>query len=165
MFSFAPYSQDDWKLNSSLTLNLGLRWDFRAMPYETNDHFGWWNSSSPRGGVYVADRKLQEAGILGDGSFHTYAGRRTPHDASKNVWAPRFSISRIRKTGIRSVISSQPSRSGLQIPLIARSRKPSPWYRDCWNPFCSTKSPSSAVPVGSLEVWSSIHQLCLILKI
>ncbi len=87
---FGPYIQDDWKLSSRLTLNLGLRWDFRAMPYETNDHFGWWNPSSPRGGLYVADRKLQEAGILGDGSFYTYAGRRTPHDASKHVWAPRF---------------------------------------------------------------------------
>ena len=85
-----PYIQDDWKINPRLTLNLGLRWDFRAMPYETNDHFGWWDPSNPQGGLLVADRKLQEAGILGDNSFYAYAGRRTPHDASKNVWAPRF---------------------------------------------------------------------------
>ena len=85
-----PYIQDDWKINPRLTLNLGLRWDFRAMPYETNDHFAWWDPSNPQGGLLVADRKLQEAGILGDNSFYAYAGRRTPHDASKNVWAPRF---------------------------------------------------------------------------
>ena len=60
------------------------------MPYETNDHFGWWDPSNPQGGLLVADRKLQEAGILGDNSFYAYAGGRTPHDASKNVWAPRF---------------------------------------------------------------------------
>src|SRR5262249_15273437 len=67
----APYIQDDWKVNSRLTLNLGLRWDFRAAPYETNDHFGWLNPIAPGGGMFVADKTLREKGVIGPNSFYT----------------------------------------------------------------------------------------------
>ena len=30
----APYVQDDWRVNSQLTVNLGVRWDYRSVPYE-----------------------------------------------------------------------------------------------------------------------------------
>jgi hypothetical protein len=86
----APYIQDDWKVNPRLTLNLGVRWDFRTAPYETNDHFGWLDVSNPRGGMMVADKTLVDKGIIGDGSFYRYAGRRNPADAPKKVFAPRF---------------------------------------------------------------------------
>jgi hypothetical protein len=86
----APYIQDDWKVNNRLTLNLGLRYDFRTAPYETNDHFGWRDLSNPRGGMLVADRTLVDKGVIGDGSFYKYAGRRNPADAPKKVFAPRF---------------------------------------------------------------------------
>lgn len=87
---FAPYVQDDWKVNARLTLNLGLRWDFRTTPNETNDRMGWRDLSNPRGGLLVADKTLVDKGIVGDGSYYRFAGRRNPYDASRKVFAPRF---------------------------------------------------------------------------
>jgi hypothetical protein len=31
---YAPWVQDDWRINNRLTLNLGFRWDFNLPPYE-----------------------------------------------------------------------------------------------------------------------------------
>lgn len=87
---FAPYIQDDWKVSSRLTLNLGLRWDYRTVPYETNDRMGWRDLENPRGGLLVADPTLVDRGIVGDSSYYRPAGRRNPKDASKNVFAPRL---------------------------------------------------------------------------
>jgi hypothetical protein len=87
---FAPYVQDDWKVSSRLTLNGGLRWDYRSVPYETNDRMGWRDLSNPRGGLLVADQTLVERGIVGDSSYYKSAGRRNPNDGSKNVFAPRL---------------------------------------------------------------------------
>ncbi len=86
----APYVQDDWKVSSRLTVNMGLRYDFRTIPYESNDRMGWRDLSNPRGGLLVADQKLVSSGIVGDSSYYKSAGRRNPADSPKNVFAPRL---------------------------------------------------------------------------
>jgi hypothetical protein len=86
----APYVQDDWKVTSRLTLNMGMRYDFRTVPNETNNRMGWRDLSNPRGGLVVADQKLVDEGIVGDQSYYRFAGRPNPRDASRRVLAPRF---------------------------------------------------------------------------
>jgi hypothetical protein len=45
---FAPFFQDDWKLNPKLTINLGLRWDFQGPPSEANNKMiGAFDTTSP----------------------------------------------------------------------------------------------------------------------
>lgn len=87
---FAPYFQDDWKASQRLTFNFGLRWDYRNVPYETNNRMGWRDLSNPRGGLLVADKTLVDKGVVGDSSYYRYAARRTPRDGFKLAFAPRF---------------------------------------------------------------------------
>ncbi len=100
---FAPYVQDDWKVSPRLTLNMGLRWDYRTMPYEDNDHMAWWNPDNPLGGLLVADEDLVAAGVIDDSGYYVLAGRRNPHPASKNVFVPRVGFA-YRPFGEKTVI-------------------------------------------------------------
>jgi hypothetical protein len=86
----APYIQDDWKVSQRLTLNIGVRYDFRTVPVESNDRMGWRDLSNPRGGLLVADKTLVDKGIIGDGTYYKFAGRRNPNDSPKKVFAPRL---------------------------------------------------------------------------
>jgi hypothetical protein len=70
------YAQDDWKLSSRLTLNLGLRYELNLPPVDAGNHFTVFDLSS-RQLVPVA-----AAGIPPSG-FHT----------DHNNFAPRFGVS------------------------------------------------------------------------
>jgi len=100
---FATYLQDDWKVNSRLTLNLGLRWDFRTVPFEADNKMGWLDMQNPDGGLCIADPGLLTRGIAPAGSMYRYCGRRNPADASKKVFAPRFGFA-YRPFGEKTVI-------------------------------------------------------------
>ena len=87
---FAPYVQDDWKATNRLTLNLGLRWDFRTIPYEQNNQMMWFDDANPLGGLCFADKTLLSTVAPTGNGFYRFCGRRNPVDSSKKPFAPRL---------------------------------------------------------------------------
>ena len=102
----APFVQDDWKVTPRLTLNLGLRWDYRSVPYETANKFFWLDVNNPNGGMCFADQKLLSNGVAPAGNgFFEYCGRRAPENPGLlKPFAPRIGFAYRPFGGDKTVI-------------------------------------------------------------
>lgn len=90
------YVQDDWKITSKLTLNLGLRYEFDIPRWETLNRMSYWDLDAPAP-IRVPGYDLRGVFRFVDDN------RRSPFDGDYNNFSPRlgFAYALNRKTAIR----------------------------------------------------------------
>lgn len=90
------YFQDDWKVTSKLTINLGLRYDFDVPRWETQNRQSYWdlNAQSP-----IKVTGYDTRGVI---KFNN-ADNRSPFNKDMNNWQPRvgFAYAITPKTALR----------------------------------------------------------------
>ncbi len=85
-------------------MNLGLRYDYRAAPYELHNHFFWRDVNNPKGGLCFADKTLLTNGVAPAGNgVYEYCGSNVPRPGSKTPFAPRMGFA-YRLPGDKTVI-------------------------------------------------------------
>jgi len=92
----APYAEDSWKVTPKLSINYGLRWDFRAATYERDNHFFWLDTKNANGGLCYADPQLSKDGVAPGGDSNSgpvlrYCGK-VPRSGQKTPFAPRLGV-------------------------------------------------------------------------
>ena len=88
-FTVAPYAEDTWKVNSKLTIDAGLRWDYLPPYHEVKDRWSFLNPNitNPATGSPGA---LQFAGNYGGSPVS--CGCRTPVPTYWANWGPRVGL-------------------------------------------------------------------------
>ena len=91
------FVQDDWRITSKLTINLGLRYEFDVPRYEVQNRFSYWdlNAAAP---ITVPGYTLKGVYKFVDGNTPS------PFDKDMNNWAPRlgFAYALNQKTSLRA---------------------------------------------------------------
>jgi hypothetical protein len=88
-FTAAPYVEDTWKVNSKLTIDAGVRWDYLPPYHEVKDRWSFMNPNvtNPATGTPGA---LQFAGNNGGAGVSCQC--RTPVQTYWKNWGPRIGI-------------------------------------------------------------------------
>ena len=99
------YFQDDWKINSRLTVNVGLRYDYFQEPYELHDHdalfyYTSWFSPGYATGVYLMPNSQKNVALPAsftnllakDHIQLNYTSNRSLINSQKTNFAPRFGL-------------------------------------------------------------------------
>jgi hypothetical protein len=85
----SPYVEDSYKVNSKLTLDLGLRWDYFPPYREVNDHWTFLNPNITNAATGTPGM-LQFAGNYGGAGVS--CGCRTPVQTWWKNWGPRVGL-------------------------------------------------------------------------
>jgi len=89
---YAPWVQDDWRVNNRLTLNLGLRWDLNTPVYEEQDRLNYGFDTESVNPVSARINQQQFPGyrVRGGVQFAGVDGNPTyPYQFDKNNIQPR----------------------------------------------------------------------------
>jgi len=87
-FYHAMYFQDDWRVSRTLTLNLGLRWEYETPRTERYDRMNWFDPSVPNP---LANQVSGFPNLAGGLQFvNVGENARSQYDHDYNNIAPRF---------------------------------------------------------------------------
>ncbi len=153
------YAQDDWRVTSKLTLNLGLRYEW-STPYTERNNLLQFSNFTGNSGVIVQGLPLISGPLKGTTEFATSSNRHVPID--RNNWAPRLGFrlpadSQYRGSRRRGHLLRNERRH--QLPV---SRHRLPQGRSCLfhqgqlsNPICNLGKPLSSGTTSSPrhQVW------------
>ncbi|MDR3738576.1 MAG: carboxypeptidase regulatory-like domain-containing protein [Terracidiphilus sp.] len=104
-FQFGPYVEDQWKVNSRLSVTAGIRYDFFSISREAEGRWSWLDPTVSGGGLCVGYSKWSSLGINSN-LEHRCGDTTTPNGAPRKNFAPRVSFAWQPKEGGRTVIRS-----------------------------------------------------------